>query len=275
VLATRRLCAVLAAGLLCAPAWADERIAVRAELVASFDAPEAGQGVAVDARFFYAIDNRRIGKYDRQTGERLAAWTAPEDAPIVHLNSGVVVDDKLYIAHSNYPGWPMTSSVEIWDAATLEHIGSHSFRVERGWLTWLDRHDGAWWGAFANYDGIGELASSGNENTQIVRFGSDWRVAQAWVLPQPLLDRFGEMSNSGGSWGPDGRLWISGHDRPEAYVVTLPESGSVLRWVATVPLDIAGQGIAWDRVGGRMIWGVVRNGATGGSRVTASRVALP
>ncbi|WP_353646979.1 hypothetical protein [Mesorhizobium sp. WSM2240] len=54
----------------------------------------------------------------------------------------------------------------------------------------------------------------------------------------------------------------------------LPEVGSMLRWTATASLDIAGQGIAWDRSDRQMIWGVAR-GAKGGNRVTASRVTLP
>jgi hypothetical protein len=87
--------------------------------LARFHAPEARQGVAVDERFYYVIGNRVIGKYDRKSHQRLAVWEGPEGGPIEHLNSGVVVDGRLYCAHSNYPGIPMTSSVEIWDTETL------------------------------------------------------------------------------------------------------------------------------------------------------------
>lgn len=60
------------------------------------------------------------------------------------------------------------------------------------------------------------------------------------------------MSNSGGSFGPDGWLYITGHDATEVYVMKLPSAGSILTWVATIWLpDIAGQGIAWDRLRGR------------------------
>jgi hypothetical protein len=269
--------AAVAASLLCAPAAAEAPVTVRAELVASFKAPEARQAVAVDDRSFYAINNRAIAKHDKKTGDRVAEWKGPSDGPIVHLDSGVVVDGKLYAAHSNYPGWPMVSSVEIWDAGTLRHVDSHSFGIDRGSLTWLDFHDGIWWGAFANYNrlfGGSPSASGNNRNTQIVRFDAEWRVAEAWVLPEKLLEKFGDMSNSGGSWGPDGRLWITGHDKAEAYGVTLPEAGSVLRWTATISLDIAGQGIAWDRSDRQVIWGVVRD-ANGGNRVTANRVKVP
>jgi hypothetical protein len=270
--------AVIAASLLSIPAWAETPVAVLAERVASFEAPEAWQAVAVDARFFYPVNNRSIAKYDKKTGERVARWTATADGSILHLNSGVVVEGKLYAAHSNYPGCPMVSSVEIWDAATLEYVGTRSFGADRGSLTWVDYRDGAWWGAFANYSRLPgpQDCAYGNQHTQIVRFDAEWRIVEGWVLPKELLEKLGDMSNSGGSWGPDGRLWISGHDKPEAYALTLPKVGSVLRWTGTAPLDIAGQGIAWDRSDRQVIWGVVRGGTTAeDNRVTASRVALP
>ncbi len=33
------------------------------------------------------------------------------------------------------------------------------------------------------------------------------------------------MSNSSGSWGPDGRLWTTGHDLGEAYVMEPSRAG--------------------------------------------------
>jgi hypothetical protein len=39
---------------------------------ASLAAPEASQAAAADERFVYAIDNRVVAKYDRETGKRLA-----------------------------------------------------------------------------------------------------------------------------------------------------------------------------------------------------------
>lgn len=269
---------LLAAGLLAAHAWAEEPKPYPVEAVASFPAVEARQAVAVDADSFYAINSRSIARYDRKTGAKISAWTEAKDGPIVHLDSGVVVDGKLYTAHSNYPEWPMTSSVEIWDAATLKHVGTHSFGIDRGSLTWIDYRDGAWWGGFANYNRVFDrspLAYGNKYATQIVRFDAGWRVAEAWVLPPELLEKFGDMSNSGGSWGPDGRLWITGHDEPEVYALALPEVGSVLRWVGTAPLDIAGQGIAWDRTQQGVIWGVVRDKEKNENRVTAARVRLP
>ena len=194
-----------------------------------------------------------------------------------HLDSAVLVDGKLYAAHSNYPEWPMTSSVEVFDAATLDHIDTHSFGIDRGSFTWLDFHDGAWWGGFANYNRVFErspVAYGNKYNTQVVRFGDDWRIAEAWILPDPVLEKFEDMSNSGGSWGPDGKLYLTGHDPAEAYVMELPEAGSILKWVATVPLKNTGQGIAWDRSTPDMIYGIIRGESDADNRVTANRVVL-
>ena len=57
-----------------------------------FSAPEARQAVAVDDRHFYAITNRRIGKYEKDTGARVAEWEASATGSFIHLNSGVVLD---------------------------------------------------------------------------------------------------------------------------------------------------------------------------------------
>ncbi len=239
------------------------------QLISTFAAAEARQGVAVDTRHFYAIDSRAIGKYDKQTGRWVANWQAPKDSPIIHLDGGVVVDGKLYCAHSNYPAYPMKSSVEIWDTETLKHAGIHDFGVRSGSLTWLDRHNGFWWAAFANYDQIvSGRRYGGKENTVLVKFNDNWQELNTWTYPSTLLDRFGEMSNSGGSWGPDGRLYLTGHDLAEAYAVNVPENGGVLEFLETIPAPIAGQGISWDRSAPGALYGIVRNKR----QVTVSRL---
>jgi hypothetical protein len=241
------------------------------QLISSFPATEARQGVAVDAQYFYAIDSRAIGKYDRQTGRLVANWKAPKDSPIIHLDGGVVLDGKLYCAHSNYPASPMRSSVEIWDAESLTHVGMHDFRVHWGSLTWLDRHDGFWWAVFANYDQIVNGARyGGKENTILVKLNDEWKELQTWLFPFGLLDHFGEMSNSGGSWGPDGRLYLTGHDAAELYVINAPETGGSLDFLETIAAPIAGQGIAWDRSNPGLLFGIVRQRR----QVTVSRVKL-
>ncbi len=251
--------------------------AASATLVTRFTVKDARQAVAVDANAFYAIDNRVIAKFDKKNGAPLARWEGDKDGPILHLDSGTVVDGKLYTAHSNYPAWPMTSSIEVWDAATLAHLQSHSFGIERGSFTWLDRDaGGVWWGGFANYNRVFDkspIAYGNKYTTQIVRFGPDWRVAQAWVLPDKLVEKFGDMSNSGGSWGPDGKLYITGHDNAEVYVMEIPKMGSVMRWLGTIPAELAGQGIAFDRSEPGLLYGIIRR-AGNGSEVTVNRVPV-
>lgn len=223
--------------------------------------PDAGQGVAVDRAHFYAIDNRVIAKYDKKTGALVKRWEGERDGPIVHLDGAVVRGGRLYAAHSNYPGWPMTSSLEVWDTATLEHVGSHSFGINWGSLTWVDFQAGHWWMVFANYDqllGPNRTPYGNKLTTQLIKFTEDFRMVEAWVLPRGVLDRFGQMSNSGGSWGPDGFLYLTGHDLGELYKVRLPKSGSALELMDTVPLAIRGQGIAWDRSDPGVLYGVVR-----------------
>lgn len=260
--------------------FAPDAAAAAFEQIAELAVPEASQGVGVDERHFYAVDNHAIAKYDKSTGKRVERWEGRSDGPIVHLDSAMLMSGKLYAAHSNYPGWPMTSSVEIFDADTLEHIGTHSFGIRWGSLTWMDWHDEHWWMTFANYDqtiGPGETPYGHKANTVVVELTGDFRPVRSWTLPKEVLDRFGRMSNSGGSWGPDGFLYLSGHDAAEVYKMTLPEAGSVLELVEIVPLNIRGQGVAWDRSQPGVLYGILRataqERASGlGNRVTAFRM---
>ena len=216
-----------------------------------------------------------IAKFEKASGKPLARFESPKDGPVIHLDSAAVIDGKIYTAHSNYPAWPMTSSVEVWDAGTLKHLESHSFGIDRGSLTWLDRDaKGQFWGGFANYNRVFDkspLAYGNKYNTQVVRFDKDWRVVEAFVLPDALVERFADMSNSGGSFAPDGKLYITGHDNAELYVMEMPEIGSVLRWTGTIPLQIAGQGFAFDRTKPDVVYGIIRKT----SQVTVSRIIPP
>ena len=102
--------------------------------------------------FVYAVDNQAIGKYDKTTGNLVKKWEGDKKGPFLHLDTAMVKDSKIYAAHSNYPDWPMTSSLEIFDAETMEHMGTRSFGIQWGALNWVDWHDGTWWMTFANYD---------------------------------------------------------------------------------------------------------------------------
>jgi hypothetical protein len=250
------------------------------EQIGEFSIKEANQGIGVDAAHFYAVDNQVIAKYDKKTGALVKKWEGDKKGPILHLDSAMLMNGKLFAAHSNYPDWPMTSSVEIFDAETMRHIGTHSFGIQWGSLTWVDWHQDHWWMTFANYDkpfGPDKTPYGRKVTTQMVKFTPDFRMVQAWVLPKQLLDRFEDMSNSGGSWGPDGFLYLTGHDPAELYRVRLPKAGSVLEVVDIIPMNVRGQGIAWDRSEPGVIYGIVRATAKeratgGGHKVTVFRL---
>jgi hypothetical protein len=238
------------------------------------NASDANQGVAVDRTHIYSIDNFSITKHHKTNGTAIQQWKGddPDDGgAIIHLDGGVVINGTLYAPHSNYPASPITSSIEMWNITNMQHIASHSFGIYRGSLTWIDQSPitGIWYGTFANYDRVqdGQSVPYGlTMNTQLVEFksstsdpdavapgydGEYWSVTRSWIFPEELYQSFSPMSNSGGSFGLDGWLYITGHDASEVYVVGLPSAGSIAEWVATIAAeDIAGQGIAWDRSNG-------------------------
>jgi hypothetical protein len=187
-------------------------------------------------------------------GELLMQWDGEEDFPNGHFDSGEIQNGLLYCSQANWPQWPMASSVEIFNADDMTHNSSHSFGIMMGSFTWLSFNsaDDSWWGTFANYDRYqkGAMDSYGKKyNTQVARMHKDtFEIVEAFQLPDEVLGTFEIMSNSGGSWGPDGYLYLAGHDLPQVYVMEKPLIGHTLHLVAVIDVpDIAGQGIAWDR----------------------------
>lgn len=220
----------------------------RFEELRRIPAAEARQGVAADKDFLFAINNHELGQYRKTTGERVAGWSCPEGEPLIHLNAGIVHEGRLYCAHSNYPGVPMQSSVEIWDAATLKHSGSRSLGRTDGSLTWIDRCNGRWIACFVHYGKKGGEPGKGPEWTRLVEYDDDWRETGGWVFPAELVAHLGGRgySVSGGAIGPAGRLYVTGHDEPELYVLEFPTAGAVLTWKATIRVPIEGQAFGWD-----------------------------
>ena len=115
-------------------------------------------------------------------------------------------------------------------------------------------------GDVANYDvpfGPNQTPYGYKAATQLVKFTADFKYLESWVMPKAILDKFAALSNSGGSW-PDGFLYLTGHDPAEIYRMRLPKVGSVLELVETIPMNIRGQGIAWDRSDRDVIYGIIR-----------------
>lgn len=222
-----------------------------------FKTPEARQGVAVDGNYFYTVNSTGIGKYIKETGSMVNSWK-DTTRKIIHLDGGVVIKDKLYCAHSNYPGIPMTSSIEIFSTKDLKHTGSHSFGVKYGSCTWADFYDNSWWICFAHYDQFKKEINKGTESTVLVRFDRDWNEKESWTFPRSIISEVRPMSVSGGSWGTDGNLYITGHDSAKVYILKVPRSGQVLEYLQSVKIDSRGQGIAWDRTEKDKLYGIIR-----------------
>ena len=219
----------------------------------SVSVPEAHQAVAVDETSFYAISNRTIARYEKETSKPLANWAAPTGSAILHLNSGVVVDRRLYCANSNWPKTPLKNSVEVFDAEALRHLESRPFSESEGAINWIDRHQGSWWIVFAFY------GDADVRRTKLICYDDQWKQTGEWTFPESVVQRFLPNSNSGGAFGPNGRLFVTGHDHAELYVLDVPADGGELSHVTTVAAPIAGQGIAWDRSNIGTLLGIVRS----------------
>jgi hypothetical protein len=253
-----------------------------ATTVRTFDAPEAGQGVAVDATHFFAVDNTVIAKYERATGHLVGRWTGPRNGLVRHLNSCLVLGARLWCANSNYPQVPMGSSVEVFDPASLDHVESLSLGMrDEGSLTWADRYRGGWLAGFAHYDGNGGVAFKRHEFSSVVTFDADWRRTGGWLLPASVLERLAPHATSGGAIGPDGWLYLLGHDRPELYVVGRPPMGPTLIHLATIAVEAEGQAFSWAPGASRAIFtvdrrnGRIREIALPGIVTPSPKTALP
>ena len=240
-----------------APAPPADAPARRAETVRRY-ASNARQGVAVGPRDLYAVSNWQLVRYDKKTGEKRAEWTG-DKARFPHINSCAVIAEELVCASSNFPGTPQVSTVEVFDPQSLAHKRSIALGLGTGSISWVDRRDGAWWAMFANYDGKGGEPPRDHRHTTLVKFDDQWRRLEAWALPATVLDRIAPMSISGGGWGPDGRLYLSGHDRPELYVMSLPDGGGVLDHLDTVGMEAEGQAVDWDESDRGMLYGIRRD----------------
>lgn len=202
---------------------------------------EARQAAVASNSHVYAIANKVIVKYDRETGKRVQVSSGEAH----HLNSGLFHEGKVYLAHSNYPKKPDRSEIVVLDPTTMELTVYHDFGESDGSLTWAIPDHSGWWCHFAYY-------GDDNERSYLAHFDNDWQEQKRWTFPTPVLKAFGDMSASGGVW-LDGHLVCTGHDLGEAYILKLPKSGKVLEYLRTVPVPFTGQAIAVDPVTGGLV----------------------
>ena len=256
-----RALVLLLAGLsvLTAPQTSPEAKRLSARTLRVYEAPEADQGVAVDAKFFYPVDNSVIAKYEIASGKRIDRWDGSAAGLIRHLNSCLAAVGRLQCANSNYPQTPMGSSIEVFDSATLDHVSSHSLgMLDEGSITWFDSIRGGFIAGFAQYDGANGLGFKDHRYSSVVTFDAEWRRTGGWLFPSSVVERMAPDAASGGAIGPDGWLYLLGHDRPEMYVVGRPSMGPVMIHIATIDLEAEGQAFSWAQDGTRTIFTIDR-----------------
>jgi outer membrane protein assembly factor BamB len=202
--------------------------------------------------------------HSKENGEQISAWAANRkvaaQAHFQHMNSGTVIDGKLYVAHSRFPLALNDNSVEVFllENGSIRHEATIRMPKDHGSLTWIDKKsDDSWWMCYAVY------GKPQNRKTTLVKYCSDkgsFIEQQSWIFPAEVVDKWGVMSCSGGSWGADGKLYVTGHDNAEVVVLEM-DSAAALRYVRSEPVaGIAGQAIAWDRsVEKPSLWGIVKN----------------
>lgn len=204
-------------------------------------AQEARQAAAAEGPFVYAINNTAVAKYDRASGDRVAASTGEAK----HLNSGFFHEGRLYCAHSNFPAQPSRSEIMVLDPETMELTVFKDFGEYRGSLTWAVREGDSWWCTFAHY-------GEDNARTVLVQLDDAWEERGAWTYPPEVVADLGRHSISGG-FRVDGTILATGHDRRVIYRLRVPEQGEVLELIEVIPSPFPGQGIAPDPVTGGLV----------------------
>ena len=233
---------------------------LKARTLRTYEVPEANQGVAAGLAHFFAVDNATLAKYEITSGRLIDRWSGARDGLIRHMNSCLVDAERVWCANSNYPQIPMGSSIEVFDPVSLQHVSSHSLGMrEEGSLTWFDRYQTTGWIAgFSHYDKNGGVPFKNHSFSSVVTFDEQWRRTGGWLLPESTLERMAPYASSGGAVGPDGWLYLLGHDRPELYVVGSPTMGPALRHVATIAIESEGQAFSWAKGGQRVIYTIDR-----------------
>ncbi|MCV0413778.1 MAG: hypothetical protein K5831_02725 [Brevundimonas sp.] len=243
---------------------------LQARTLQAWQAPEADQGVAVDDAHLYVIDNTVIAKYALDTGVLTDRWVGPSAGPVRHINSCYVRDALLWCANSNYPETPMGSSVEVFDTATMSPVETYSLGLmDEGSLTWFDEVEGGRIAGFAHYDTRGGVPFKNNSFSGVVAFDPEWRRTGGWMLPKAVIERMAPHAASGGAIGPDGLLYVLGHDLPELYVMARPMMGPTLVHVATIDIEAPGQAFSWAQDGSHSIF------AIDGDRHLVLKIELP
>ena len=202
--------------------------------VQRFHAPQANQAAAADKEFFYAIGSRGITKHDRNSGKELAKSSGKAK----HLNSGYFHQGNLLCAHSNFPTLPERNEILSLDPKTMRLTIYRDLGNPGGSLTWVVQKNGNWWCNFARY-------GKKNPETFVIKYDNQWNEIARFTYPQELINQLGKYSISGGIWVGE-ELWVTGHDDPVLFRLSLPKKGSELFYLGKIKVPFTGQGIAAD-----------------------------
>lgn len=95
----------------------------------------------------------------------------------------------------------------------------------------------------------------------MVKFDKKWKSIESWIFPEEIIQLFMPNSNSGAAFGRDGKLYCTGHDRQEIYIMEIPCTGFTLKHIKTIETPVPGQGIAFDHSEKHknIIYGIRRN----------------
>ena len=209
--------------------------------VQRFHAPQANQAAAADKEFFYAIGNRVITKHDRNTGVEVVKSSGKAK----HLNSGYFHQGKLLCAHSNFPTLPEQSEVLSLDPKTMRLTVYRDLGNPGGSLTWVVQKKGSWWCNFAKY-------GKKNAETFVIKYDNHWKEIARYTYPQKLINQLGKYSISGGIWVGE-ELWVTGHDDPFLFRLSLPKKGSEFFYLGKTKVPFTGQGFATDPETGGLV----------------------
>lgn len=210
-------------------------------LVRRLPSADATQAAAADARYLYAVSNKRVVVYDRQSEQQVMI----SEGYAMHLNSAFVHDQRVFCAHSNYPRQPEQSEIRVFDPETGKLEIFHDFGESEGSLTWAIFDRGHWWCHFAFY-------GAENSRSYLAKFDAEWQELDRWTIPEAVVRQLGKYSLSGGVWhGED--LLVTGHDDPILFRLQLPQEGSQLVYIGQDTAPVTGQGIAIDPTTGGLV----------------------
>ena len=119
-----------------------------------------------------------------------------------------------------------------------------------GFITSVDYHRGAWWVIFSFLKDL-------IEKTKLVMYDDNWNEMRSWTFPNKILTDISPYSISGCSWKDD-ILYCTDFNKNKVYLFRAYETADTVTYMGTIPADLEGQGIAWDRSKEDILYGTRR-----------------